>query len=112
MDDSRFFVGLSNPEEVRKELLECSREIIRSLTHLEEYEQMKHQRTALLHEFNQTMLDIRVLSNRLRKVLPKAGIRAAPIKIEKKIDSKGKKDNLDVFEGQLDDLELQLGKLK
>jgi hypothetical protein len=116
MAESEFFVGVYDPIDVKRNLLESSREVIKSmqsyevLTHLRK-EKLKHYR-----KMKSVMEELDLLMDKLDKVLPKAQLRKATVHaLPKKRKPKPKvkfTDQLEILERQLKTIERELSDLR
>lgn len=109
--DDMYYVGVENPNKVRKEILESQKALILNLKRLEGFKDIKEKKLVLMYEFTKTLREIGFLNTKLRGAMPKAGIRAASAKkiIRQRVGEK--EGRLKRLESQLDDVEGQLGEL-
>jgi len=82
MAEENFYIGIQNPEEIRRYLLESSKEMITTLKRYEEFKKNRMEKAELVAKFNQIMKQINILSNRLKKQFPEAGIRVPTLNIK------------------------------
>lgn len=129
-----FYVGITDPVELRRSLLEASKDILQDLQNFEQYVGARRERKRLLEELKHEMVEIASLVGRLKKELPKTGLRAQVVplppkaeskkrpkhhrkkkaeKAPKKIPGMKKKEahELEKLEFELTDIESKLGKL-
>ena len=132
-----FYVNVEYPTEIQRSVLECTKEVLGDLKRYEAFRQIRIRKIEYIAEFNNIMAEIKLLNNRLRRVLPKTGLRAITEKEEvvriekttekpkkmKKKAAKTKKpepapvvnrprSNLDRLESELDEIEKRLKSLE
>ena len=76
-----FFVGVYDPIDVRRNLLENSKELIKSLQSFDALLKIRHQKVKVYRETKEVMNELDLLITKLKSRLPKAHLRKA---IEKK----------------------------
>ena len=76
-----FFVGVYDPIDVRRNLLENSKELIKSLQSFDTLLKIRHQKVRAYRETREVMNELDLLIAKLKSGLPKAHLRKA---IEKK----------------------------
>ena len=126
MDDKySYFVGIREPVQVRRSLLECTKEVIH---HLQKYEQVKQPRVEKLKrilELKHIFEDIDKLNADLKAEFPKADLKFSPaekipIKEKKEFDDRNPKpvkvgrreaNELEKLEAELNMIENRLNKL-
>ena len=82
MAEDKFYVGISEPDEVRKYVLESSKAMITTLKRYEAFKKTRMEKAELIAKFNQILKQISILSNRLRKQFPEAGIRVPTLNVQ------------------------------
>lgn len=82
MTEENFYIGVPNPDETRRYVLESSRAMISTLKRYEEFKKTRMEKTELVMKYNQIMKQINILTNRLKKQFPEAGIRIPTLKTE------------------------------
>jgi hypothetical protein len=82
MAEENFYIGIQNPDEIRRYLLESSKEMITTLKKYEEFKRTRMEKAELVAKFNQIMKQINILANRLKKQFPEAGIRVPTLNIQ------------------------------
>ena len=109
------FVGVAHASETRRLLLEGSKEVLKVLRKIEDFQYKKEMRERLYEEFVKTMKEITTASNKLKKSLPSVGIRAASKKVESKMQirkvptTKAEQEkHIEMLEKELDDIEKRL----
>ena len=118
-DQPTFFVSISNSGDVRRALLEASKASIQSLRKYEEFKAVRHEKLELMKMYNQLMKQISILSQRLKRELPDAGLKmAAPdTKKESSPDIKSamplpqKNEEIDQLEEELKMIERKLNSM-
>lgn len=126
-----YFIGLSDPVELRRHILEPTREVIQFLQSYEQFKKTKEEKTQAILQLKEDLRLIKIEINKLRKLLPKSKIKAEKTyrKIEKEIvkEQKAPKkievaplpetrprplpSELDALEKELSDIERKLGRL-
>lgn len=71
MTNDQFFVGVSNPKEIRKDLLMSSKQVVEALVALEQYKAVREEKQALLAELKKNMDSLVFLNKKLRSHLPR-----------------------------------------
>ncbi len=115
-----FFVGLSNPTSLRREILLSTKNAIQFLKKNEELKDSRIQKIEKIMEFKNDMKEINALMNRLKDKLPKAKVRVRESPIKKTIHRTGEKiktktrkvSELEKLETELGDIEKKLGRLR
>ncbi len=89
-EESVFYVGIKDPIELRRSILESSKEMLQYLQRAERFKDVRKEKTEKIAELRETMKEIKSLSKKLKVLLPKTGLRAkSPPKATPK--KKGKK---------------------
>ena len=70
-----FYVGLRDPAEVRRNVLESSREMIQFLQRYEKLKSIRDEKSAAAKQLHTDIKELRTLINKLKKVLPKTKLR-------------------------------------
>lgn len=83
--DKDFFVGIYDPLDVRRNLLESSKELIKSLDGSEKLHQIRQQKLRKYKEMKAVMEELNLLIEKLKKRLPKSHLRKATQKRVRKI---------------------------
>lgn len=120
-DKQDLYIGIKDPNEVRRNLLEGSRNILRLLQRIERFKSLKDEKEELFERLRTLTKEITDLDIRLKAMLPKQAIkRSSKIKAteQPKKDSKKappakpkKKSEIDKLEDSLSDIEEKLKKL-
>lgn len=71
-----YFIGLSDPVELRKHILEPTREVIQFLQSYEQFKKTKQEKTQAILQLKDDLKQIKVGVNTLRRLLPKSKIKA------------------------------------
>lgn len=110
-----FFVGINNPIDVRRNILECSREMIKTLQSIEKIGVIRVEKVKRIQQLKTVARELDLLVTKLRNNLPKTHLRAASqeapnsrIKLSKSPDTVGE---LQELEGQLGALEAEISRL-
>lgn len=78
-----YFVGVTEPIEMRKNILEGSRMLIHALQRYERYKQIRHKKLEAINRLNQITREIGILLTKLKNEMPKVPAKKAkPLKIE------------------------------
>ena len=76
MTNDVFYVGIKDALTVRKDLLICSKDIIKNLQKYERFKQTREEKIKLIMELSHIMRDLEKLNLRLKADLPKIELRA------------------------------------
>ena len=125
-----FYVGVKDPIEIRRSLLESSKEIVQYLQRAERFKATRTEKAEQIAKLKQTMREITSLTRKLKTALPKTQIRARLHKheeevlkeelIEKNIEAAKEKDKVEEEEikekpagmSELEKLETELGEIE
>jgi len=72
-----YFVGIYDPLDVRRNLLESSKEIIKSLQAFDKVESVREEKLKLFKEMRRVMAELDLLVSKLKTKLPKSYLRKA-----------------------------------
>lgn len=86
-----FFVGVKEPVEIRRNILEASREMILLLQMYEKFKLVREEKRREMEKLRGLVREIAVLASRIKRHLPKTDLRALPIEEIKKKDVLPKK---------------------
>lgn len=115
MKENIFHVGIKDPIELRKNLLESSRDIIKSLQKHERFKAIRERKIEQIIKLKNVMSDIEKLNKRLKAELPKIELRAKEKeeipKKYKKIKPSGNISEVEKLEKELDFIESKLNEL-
>ncbi len=121
---SLFHIGISDPERLRKDLLEAARATISCLQRYEKFMGVREDKKKAIDEFSVIIKEIYELDTKLNKTLPKTGIKTKKPEVGKKkmlTKKEGPKkrdipksrlDELEVLEKELAKIDSALSKLK
>tara|TARA_Y100000310_G_C20626072_1_gene785957 strand:- start:200 stop:685 length:486 start_codon:yes stop_codon:yes gene_type:complete len=70
------FVGLGDPVELRRNILEPTREVIQFLQSYEEFKKVKEEKTYTIGLLKDDLKEIKATINKLRRLLPRSKIKA------------------------------------
>ena len=101
MEQNDYFAQIRDAPEVRKNLLNTSRQIIQILQRVERVKQLRVKKLEKIADVRNTNKEIRLLMNKLKKSFPATGMRI-PAKVENK--TSGRK----IRGGELKELEEEL----
>lgn len=113
-EQDEFYVGISNPNEIRREILETSREIVLILQNFEKFKLSRIKKLDHIEKLRRNIKEINDLVLRLKKALPVAKIRIKPLE-EKKVVKKiyrGKSPEIENLEKELSAIESKLSAIK
>jgi hypothetical protein len=80
-----FYVGVNEPVEIRRNILECSKDIIQYLQRFERFKQVRLEKEEEIRKLKETTHDIRVMVRKLKNALPRTKLRAMLHKHEEEI---------------------------
>jgi len=69
-----FYVGINHKNELRRAILESSKEMIQALKAYRHIKDLETQKTDMIHDLNHIMADVRKLDNKLKSQLPKLSL--------------------------------------
>ncbi len=113
-EEEGFFVGINNPIDVRRNLLECSREMIQTLQSFEKIKVIRVEKLKRIQQLKTVLRELDLLVSKLRNELPKTHLRAQVVEPspKTKLKSSGKTMNeLEKLEQQLSALESEISRL-
>ncbi len=117
--DEVFYANIESSVEVHRSILESSKNVLSSLKKYEAFKQIRKYKIEYLMQLKHVMGEINLLANRLRRELPKTGLRAAvkkkaPELILKKYQKSRPRPETDIdkIEEDLDDIEAKLSVLE
>ncbi|MBN1503154.1 hypothetical protein JW930_06415 [Candidatus Woesearchaeota archaeon] len=113
--DAEHFVGIDNPMDVRRNILESSREIIQTLQKFDKLKEIREEKLKTLHQLRTVIRELNLLFSKLKAELPSTHLRAlAPEEVSLpslKDAPKIEKSELEELESQLMDIERELTRL-
>ncbi len=117
-----FFVGIKDPIEIRRSLLESSKEMLQYLQRAEKFKEVRKEKEHEIAKLKAIMKEIKAMARKVKASLPKTGLRAAakkpkPVKKAKKKTSKKKEQKEIVVEApkemnEIEKLESELGEIE
>lgn len=114
MHDEPLYVGVPEPTDLRKELLNSSKDIITSLRKYEKFHGIKQEKVKNIIEIIKILKELDSLNRRLKMAMPKSAvqprIKRPEIPVSKKIISE--KTRLAELEDELANVEEKLGKIE
>ncbi|MBW3002066.1 hypothetical protein KY338_02800 [Candidatus Woesearchaeota archaeon] len=78
MSKDKFFVGIKNPINTRRLLLNSSKDILDALKDFESFESLKMEKAKYVVELKKVLDEITVLNRKLKSHLPKTPLQAPP----------------------------------
>ena len=112
-ENNAFYVGVSDPVQLRRLLLECSKQILQSLQDYETLQSIREEKIRLIIDLRHTVKEIYTLNSKLNSVVPKTQLRdSREERPELEIPSSGKRHKeLESFEDELGKIEEKLSLL-
>ena len=86
-DDEVFYIGIKDPIEIRRSLLESSKETVQYLQRFERFKQVRAEKTNEIKKLKEMMHDIHVLVKKLKSALPKTKLRAKLHRHEEEVEA-------------------------
>ena len=90
-EEDVFFVGIDDPVELRRTILESSKDLLQYLQRFEKFKQVRLEKQEELITLKGVTADLKKLMGKLKNTLPKTHIRARSPKKEKPETKKAKK---------------------
>ncbi len=84
-----FFVGVNEPVEIRRNILEASREMVLLLQMYEKFKSVRDEKRHEMEKLRGLVREIALLVSRLKRHLPKTNLRALPLA---EVEKERKKD--------------------
>ena len=81
-DDSPLYVGIEDPIILRRHLLEATRDILQYLKRYEEFKKVREKKLEIISEIRAVSNEIGKLIWRVKRLLPKTGVRLSKKKIK------------------------------
>jgi hypothetical protein len=75
MTEKDFFVGIYNPKDVKRNVLESSRQVLDSLQSNTKLKKIRYEKIKYYEQMNKIMNELDLLISRLQKKLPKSKLR-------------------------------------
>ncbi len=83
-----FFVGVKEPLEIRRNILEASREMVLLLQMYEKFKTVRDEKRQATEKLRSLIREIALLASRLKRHLPRTDLRAMPLEEAKKKEAK------------------------
>ncbi|MBW2998621.1 hypothetical protein KY321_03710 [Candidatus Woesearchaeota archaeon] len=117
MSNEENYVGIRNPVEIRRSILETSKDVISNLKTFEELREIRIEKFSLIEEYNSELEDLKKLIAKLKRIFPKNKISVdnKPKEVKKKVVKQKvipEPKDLSDFEDELDSLEEKLSLMK
>lgn len=90
-DDNVFYVGIGEPNELRKDLLGCSKTIISCLKDYENYKDIRAEKDKVAIELKKAISEIIFLNEKLTEFFPKTRLRAMDKEQKEEIEKRSKR---------------------
>ena len=107
-EDELFYIGIEDPLELRRYLLESSRDVVQSLRRFEEINATRVRKMESMAKFKEIVEEINVLVSKLRRELPKTRVTT----LRKVRLTEERAPELDELENELKVIESHLKKLE
>jgi hypothetical protein len=117
-DEHVFYAGIHNPVEIRRDLLLAQKDILDSLKKHEHLRSLRAEKDMMMSEFRKRLGALKLITNKLRSVLPAHAIRApAPeqprvVSAPARKEVKERKSKLQLLEDELSRIESKLSSLE
>ncbi|MBW3004276.1 hypothetical protein KY310_00390 [Candidatus Woesearchaeota archaeon] len=114
MSKDKFFVGIKNPINARRLLLNSSKDILDALKDFEDFENLKQEKAKYIIELKRVLDEIMVLNRKLKTHLPKTPLQAPPKyeHVARKRTGKVPKTKMKEVASKMDLLESELAKVE
>ncbi|MBN2422689.1 hypothetical protein JXB41_05650 [Candidatus Woesearchaeota archaeon] len=115
-DNDGFFVGVTNPLDVRRNVLESSREMIQTLQSYEKIKKIRESKVRRIQQLRTVIRELDLLFSKLKSSLPKTHLRAkvaesvSSSKV-KSSDSTKQMTELERLEEQLKEVEQEIARV-
>ncbi len=118
-EESPLFVGITNGDELRRSMLECSKGILESLKEHEGFKSLREEKLKMIHKLRGDVKELSKLISSLKTYLPivqGVGIKRPEIRnVEMpkmvKVEMPKKKTEIERLEEELSEIESKLGSL-
>jgi len=77
-EESLFYVNLEEPVEIRRNILESSKEIVQLLQRYEKIRNIRVKKSSKITDLKKQTKEIAIMVAKLKQYLPKSGLRAPP----------------------------------
>jgi len=115
MSKNKFFVGIKNPVNARRLLLNSSKDVLDALKDLENFEVLKQEKSKHIVELKKVLDEIIVLNKKLKSHLPKSPVKSLPKPARatrKKKDKRIPKTQMKDVASKMDILESELARVE
>lgn len=106
-----YFVKIQNPIEIRRNILENTRDVLKILQGYEDFKRIREKASSLLHAFKKDVSEARAMVQGLRKILPKMDVKFAKKPAIAKQEAQKAPKELKKLEQELSDIEEKLSNL-
>jgi|TARA_B100002003_G_scaffold250772_1_gene291476 protein subunit release factor A len=119
-EEKTFFVGIEDPSNKRRDILECSKGVVRILKTYDSINDIRKEKIEKIAELKKIMTEIKRLNNILKEHLPTEKIRSSPSPTKKIKKSSPKKEakitkkpdkNIKKLESELSEIESKLSSM-
>jgi len=116
-EENNFFVGIKDPVEVRRSVLEASKKLIETLQRFEQFKENRKKKIEYIESLKKVIADIGKLNTKLKNILPKTNLRIPSELLKEKdvgpvIVEKAEKTGLGELDKELKDIEEKLNHLE
>ncbi len=105
-----YFIKMGNPRQIRRMLLENTREVLQVLQGYEDFRKVREKRSHLVNSFRNDLDNTKALVSELKRMLPKAGIKDVRKQVKTHETEKPVKE-IKKIEQELADIEEKLSSL-
>ena len=74
-EEEVFYVGLQEPVEIRRNILEVSKDMVNYLQHFERLKTLRKEKQEAVHRIREDVKHLKTLINKLRMIMPKTKLR-------------------------------------
>lgn len=116
-EEDDFFVGIEDPVELRRTVLEASKTTVETLQRYEKFKENKTKKIRHIESLKKTMTEIQKLNNKLKNILPKTKLRIPSellerTKKEELVSEPEEKTDFEELSKELNDIEQKLSELE
>jgi hypothetical protein len=116
VNTEEFFVGLHNSLDVRRNILESSRDMIHTLQSYQKISEVREEKFRRVQQFKTVMEELKLLTNKLNKALPKVQIKEVETRAKETFEKKQRAPKVEVSSkssiSDLEKLEEELSKIE
>jgi hypothetical protein len=76
-EEDSFYIGLRNPRDFRRELLESNKSVIQLLQRRENLKILRQKKVELMYKFSDVMSEIKMLMGKMKTAIPETKLRNA-----------------------------------